>query len=199
MIQNPKIKYIGVHHTASSRMSGRNQLNAVDTYHKNKNWGTVKSPFVQDHPSSLGWYVGYNYFVDVDGTVTNTRAVGEETIANVGHNCDTEGTCDTVSICVAGDFNQELLNDSEILSLRTLIRECQTKYPQAQVVFHRDLQPGRTCAGILFTKEYMDIRILEKGIKKLDKTDAEKKIEIGKLMEYVSLLRKLKELLTRKK
>jgi len=150
MIQNPPIKQYAIHHTAVSRNRQAIQLFAVNRYHQGK-WNAK---------SSLGWYVGYNYFIDVDGTTTNTRAVGEETIANVGHNCDVEARCDTISICLAGDFNKQLLTDAQVNALRKLIQKLQQTYPSIEATFHRDIQANRTCPGVLYTMQYHKERVL---------------------------------------
>ena len=51
-------------------------------------------------PSTLGKYAGYNFIIDPkDLSVTQHRAIGEETAAQQGHNFD------TVSICVIGNYS----------------------------------------------------------------------------------------------
>lgn len=147
--------------------------------------------------SSYGWDGAYNRFVDVDGSRTKMRAIGEETIANKGHNCDVFDRCDTISVCVAGDFNNELLNDKEIHSLREEIRELKELYPNAEVVFHKDIQPNRTCAGKLFTQDYLHNRILREKIEELDPEDKKKSDEIKKLQDKIRTLEKLVVLLKR--
>lgn len=197
VFQNPPIKYIAIHHTAVSRASGKNQLEAVNEYHRTKNWGTASSPWYQSRPSSLGYYVGYNRFIDVDGDRTITRAIGEETIAQVGHNCDIFERCDTVSVCVAGDFNQELLNDDQIVALRTELRALQAQYPDAKLVFHSELQAGRTCAGKLFTHDYLKTRVLQEGIPEPDPQDQLKQEEIQKIMQSLSIIGQILETISK--
>lgn len=184
----PNIKQYAIHHTAAARGNGSSQLKSVNEYHRTKDWG---GGFIQTHPSSLGWYVGYNYFIDVDGTVTNTRKVGEETIANIGHNCSSDSTCDTISVCLAGDFNQELPTDAQIKSLKALIAEFEATYGKIHYTFHRLIQPGRTCPGSLFTEDYMRQAVLEKNTQTTDPVDAEKKQQIEALQrQVISLLQK---------
>ena len=145
----PTVNSIALHHTAVSRFEATSQLNAVDRYHKESGY----------NKSSLGYYVGYNYFCDVDGTITQTREIGEETMAQLGHNC-IGGSC-AISICTAGDFNRELPADEQILFLRGLLTELRLiKYPNTPVVGHRDLQADRTCPGALLTQEYINVRLL---------------------------------------
>lgn len=50
------------------------------------------------HKSTLGYYGGYNFFIQGDGFIKQFRAIGEETLAQTGYNFD------TVSICLAGNF-----------------------------------------------------------------------------------------------
>lgn len=178
MIQNPPIKQYAMHHTAVSRTKQKTQLYAVDRYHRDK-WNMR---------SSLGWYVGYNYFIDVDGTVTNTRAVGEETIANIGHNCDAESRCDTISICLAGDFNLEMPLDAQISSLRGLIAQLRLRYPNIAYTTHRAIQAARTCPGVLYTDEYHRTVVL--GVTQFpDSVDKEKQAKLDEMKKQLDWLR----------
>lgn len=178
MILNPPIKQYAIHHTAVSRTKQGTQLYAVDRYHKEK-WNMK---------SSLGWYVGYNYFIDVDGTVTNTRAIGEETVANIGHNCDVESRCDTISICLAGDFNLETPLEAQNSSLRGLIAQLRLRYQNVRYTTHRALQPSRTCPGILYTDEYHATVILGKE-QYPDATDKEKQAKLDEMKKQLDWLR----------
>lgn len=132
------MEQIALHHTSVSRSRQKYQLRAVNRYHKQK-W---------DMKSALGWYVGYNYFIDVDGTTTYTRKIGEETMAQRGHNFD------TISICLAGNFSEEYPLSKQNSSLRALMKEIKETYPSIKTTTHRAL--GDTnCPGTLFTDEYM--------------------------------------------
>lgn len=133
------MEQIALHHTAVSRSRQKYQLRAVNRYHRQK-WNMK---------SVLGWYVGYNYFIDVDGTTTYTRKIGEETMAQKGHNFD------TISICLAGNFSEEYPLSKQNSSLRVLIKEIKQRYPQIKTMTHRVLQSNRICPGTLFTDEYM--------------------------------------------
>ena len=134
-----EIKNIAIHHTAVAKGRQKYQLRAVNRYHKDK-WNMI---------SNLNWYIGYNYFIDTHGVVTNTRQIGEETMAQKGHNFD------TISICLAGNFNEEYPSWSQNASLRYLIRRLKEQYPNVNITTHRDLQENRVCPGNLFTDEYM--------------------------------------------
>jgi|TARA_R100001530_G_scaffold121199_2_gene88600 N-acetyl-anhydromuramyl-L-alanine amidase AmpD len=135
------MKYIALHHTAVK--GGAPQLYAVNRYHKGK-W---------DMKSKLGWYVGYNFFCEKDGTRTQTRKIGEETIANRGHNCDVPSRCDTISYCMAGHFDSEVPTDAQDKDFIKFIKEMKEKYPEIKVVGHRNLQANRTCPGANIKKK----------------------------------------------
>lgn len=171
--------YIAIHHTAVKN-TGTPQLNAVNKYHKGK-WNMK---------SRLGYYVGYNYFIDVTGRVTQTRAWTEETIANKGHNCDVPERCDTISICLADDYNvTREIKKVQADALDDLIADIKKSYPEIKVVGHRDLQTGRTCPGAhIGNFHFTDWN----SIQAADSEDSEK---ARKIKELQSLLDKLMKLL----
>jgi len=198
VIQNPPIVQYAIHHTASFQ-NGRPQIYAVNRFHKNKNWGTEANPWYQPNPGTTGWWVVYNYFIDVDGTIYNTRVVGEETLANRGHNCDIRERCDTISICLAGDFNAQTPTNAQVVSLRKLIKKLEQDYPTIGWVFHKDIQNGRTCPGRLYTHDFHRNVVLQENIDEPDDEDAIKKAQIAQLQKLVDQLRVLLAKLWRKR
>lgn len=74
-ISPTEVDAIVIHHTAVPRTNGK-QFYRMEQYHK-KRWG---------RKSQMGYYLGYNGFIDVNGKFTQTRALGEETMANKGYN-----------------------------------------------------------------------------------------------------------------
>ena len=104
------LRFRALHNTAVSYSDVKNQLWRVNNHHMRKyNMNTM-----------LGFYVGYNGFIDTDGTFTQTRLIGEETAAIVGHNCDRPTTCDTVSFCGAFNGDKEVLNQAQRKPLKKL-------------------------------------------------------------------------------
>jgi hypothetical protein len=87
------MKYVAMHHSGGL---------ANDKYAPSQHlkWENINEAHRQrwNFKSSLGFYGGYNFFVEKDGTIKEFRAIGEETAAQLGHNFD------TISICVAGNF-----------------------------------------------------------------------------------------------
>jgi len=168
------MKYVAIHHTAVSNNTQPLQLWAVNRYHQGK-WNMK---------SSRGWYVGYNYFVERGGVLTLTRSIGEETIANKGHNCDIPERCDTISICMAGDFNKELPTKEQQQTVKKLIKTLTDTYQDIEIKGHRDLQANRTCPGLLITDGF-----LKDLAKEEPPEDAEKAQQIAELQSKLDYAR----------
>jgi len=87
------ISYLALHHSGGV---------ANDIYAKSQHldWMHIDSAHKQrwNFKSSLGYYGGYNFYIESNGKYTQFRAVGEETAAQIGYNFN------TVSICMAGNF-----------------------------------------------------------------------------------------------
>lgn len=174
------MKYLAIHHTAVSRDKQSSQLMPVNRYHKGK-W---------NFKSSLGWFVGYNYFIDVNGSLTYCRKIGEETIAQKGHNLD------TISVCLAGNFNSELPNDKQVSRLQAFLKDTVKRNIGIEITYHRKLQANRTCPGKLFNDEYMS-RVILKEETVPDPEDKEKSEQILKLSTQLdTLIALIKKLLS---
>jgi len=132
---NPK--YIIVHHSGGT---DDNPLQDSSNY-------TV-AQCNQDHKvrfnmlSSLGYYVGYTYFISKSGTITQTRKDTEEGAHTIGHNSD------SIGICLAGNFDATLPTDAQKESLRDLLQNKMKKYniPVSNIVPHRHFA-HKTCYG----------------------------------------------------
>ena len=162
-----------IHHTAVSHALQATQLYAVNRYHK-QNFNMA---------SRTGWYVCYNDFIDVSGTTTHTRDYDEEACAVVGHNCDIQARCDTISVCVAGNFDIEYPTQAERVALVSYIERMRARYPNIFVTFHNKLQAERTCPGALFTNDYL--RGLQTPPADLAKTEVER---LGKQLDTLRAL-----------
>lgn len=135
---NPAISTIVLHHTAVSRASQPLQGDSVDSYHKSQ----------CNMVSELGFYTGYNFFAEPTGKRTQTRKIGEETIAQVGNNCDVASRCGMISYCMAGDFRKEKPTQFQVDDFVKFVNEVRAIYPNAIIKQHKDVQPSRTCAEL---------------------------------------------------
>jgi len=134
----PNTTTIVLHNTAVSRMVQTLQFDAVNNHHKRK-WNML---------SALGFYTGYNFFCEPTGKRTQTRLVGEETIAQIGNNCDVPSRCGMISYCMAGYFKVEKPTQFQVDDFIAFIREVQVTYPDVVLKQHKDVYPSRTCAEL---------------------------------------------------
>jgi len=129
----PDPRYIIIHHGA-----GDWDFETVNRSHKNK-WGFV---------SSLGYYIGYQYFIEFDGRVYQGRRDNEEgahTVGDVAHYYNRN----SIGICLQGNMEIEEPTTNQLSSLKSLINKKKQEYQisNERVYGHRELQatlcPGR--------------------------------------------------------
>lgn len=72
--------------------------------------------------STLGWYVGYQYFIDKNGRVTQCRADDEEGAHTIGFNTS------SIGICLAGNFDSTIPTHEQVTSLELLMGGLIAKY-----------------------------------------------------------------------
>lgn len=139
-----KPQYLIVHHTggtdADPRADTSNQkFEVVDDWHRQK-W---------NFKSSLGHYIGYQYFIDKTGKVTQGRADTEEGAHTIGKNNS------SIGICLAGNFDVTKPTQAQIDALKALLKEkmAQFNIPLANVVPHRTFAV-KTCYGSLLSDSW---------------------------------------------
>lgn len=127
------MKYIVVHHTGVSRSINPNQWKATNDYHKSK-WGMK---------SKLGYYGGYNFQIEADGTVGQYREIGEETVAATGYNFN------SIHICLTGNFDIELPTEAQKISLKKLLERYTKEYWifPSNIIPHRATGANKSCYG----------------------------------------------------
>lgn len=172
MTKKQPIKFLCIHHTSVSYETQPAQFYAVNRYHKER-WGMK---------SKLGYYTGYNYFIGTNGCLTQTREVGEETMAVIGHNFD------SIHICLAGNFNVDYPVDEQKKTLVDFITDTLDEYPDIEIKLHKEMQENRTCPGLWFDRRYLQNNIL-------NRIDREDKNKADKIKELSGILDRLRELL----
>ena len=130
-------QYLVIHHTggidANPLADSSNQtFEIVDAYHKQL-WNFV---------SSLGHYIGYQYFIDKTGKLTQGRADTDEGAHTIGYNLKSLG------ICLAGNFDATLPTQAQIDTLKTILSQKSLQYsiPLEKIVPHRTFAV-KTCYG----------------------------------------------------
>lgn len=92
--------------------------------------------------SSLGFYVGYHYYISKDGTVKQARADTDEGAHTIGYNTQSLG------VCLAGNFDLTLPTKAQVDSLTKLLQEKSKFYSLTPefILPHRRFA-NKTCYG----------------------------------------------------
>jgi hypothetical protein len=131
-----------VHHEAPPKPVKGDRFDSVNDYHRRK-W---------NFRSSLGYYVGYHYFIEKTGKVRQARAESE-----AGAHCK-EKFCNytSIGICLAGNFDIELPTPEQIESLKKLLKDICNRYkiPASRIFPHRFYAPYKSCYGKLLANDW---------------------------------------------
>ena len=112
-----EIKFCAIHHAGGNFYNPRASsidmtAEQVNSAHKNvPDWIGYSA-----HLSSLGFYGGYNIFIDKTGKWTQFRKLGEETLAQKKYNLN------TFSICLAGNNLVEPHTEAQKQTLKTILK-----------------------------------------------------------------------------
>ena len=108
-----------IHHAA-----GNLDFSGVNELHKQK-WG---------FKSSLGWYVGYTYFIEFTGKVFQARKETEEGAHTKGYNKQ------SIGICLQGDGTQRDFTPAQYTSLKELVdrKMLEYKIPKIKLFGHQN-------------------------------------------------------------
>lgn len=135
MTNNPK--YIIVHHCGGSDANpfldtSNQSFEVVNEYHRQ----------LWNFKSSLGYYIGYQYYIDKSGKVTQGRSDTEEGAHTIGKNNE------SIGICVAGNFDLTFPTPKQTEALKSLIGDKMKQYGISinNVVPHRAFAV-KTCYG----------------------------------------------------
>ena len=171
----PTIKNIGIHHAGGlgndNFASTQNlTIESIDKGHQTR-WPTFPSR-LKNPKTGKSWFVGYNLVIIANGDLIQTRPLGAETAAQVGHNFD------TVSICVVGNFMKkangqpvDVMTPAQLNTLTNLLKKlvapkwdnlglvlepgCTFDLNSQRIYPHRILQPNHTdCNGTYYPDDW---------------------------------------------
>jgi len=126
-----------LHHTASPLNT---KVGDVDRWHKTRNFPR----------SRRGYFVGYHYFIEQNGFVTQTRDHNEEGAHTIGQNRR------SIGICLAGNFNLEYPTKEQIKALTQLLTALRKEIGDLPARPHRHY--ARTdCFGTNLPDNYFDV------------------------------------------
>lgn len=156
-------EYLIVHHTGGTDAdpladTSEHTFAIVDAWHKQLGWGKI----------------GYHYFIDKTGLLTQGREDSEEGAHTIGYNLKSLG------ICLAGNFDVTMPTQAQINTLQKLLNDKQKQYsvPLEKIVAHRCFS-SKTCYGklladdwarklIVVNKPKSKLRIIIEELEKLD-------------------------------
>lgn len=134
-------EFIVLHHTANPKQEP--QFDSVNAYHKSR-----KFP-----KSSLGFYVGYHYFIGFEGTIKVARAEWE-----TGAHCDARlMNIRGIGIGLAGNFTKVAPNEAQIQALTILVKDIARRndIPNERILNHRDCK-ATACPGMDLVKVVLE-------------------------------------------
>ncbi len=159
-------KWLIVHHTETQGQT----FEQINEYHRQK-W---------DFPSSLGFYIGYHYFIDIDGQVRQGRADADEGAHCIGYNLK------SIGVCLNGNFDITTPTIPQINSLKKLLLELALKYKitNDKIVPHRRFCSTKTCYGKNLSDTWASDLVKNENLT-VQKTLSEKLLDI--LMKLLKL------------
>lgn len=105
--------------------------------------------------------IGYNFIIDLDGTVENGRPLNID-----GAHCNTKGFSGasynkhSIGICYIGGLDSsgktaDTRTDAQKKALRDLVAKCCKEYQIIELLGHRDTSPDLDCSGEVEPAEYI--------------------------------------------
>lgn len=113
----------------------------IDSWHRQRGFKRT-APVGQPHLP----HIGYHYVIDVDGTVTEGRSLGEIGAHVAGSNAR------SVGICLVGT---DRFTPAQWSALYTLRDDLRSGFPGARWVGHRDYSPDKNGDGVIEPWEFI--------------------------------------------
>ena len=138
-------KRIIFHHSADS--TELHQFEKINRYHR-----SLAFP-----RSSLGYYIGYHYLIEQDGTLKKAREENEIGAHDTGENSNSLG------ICLAGNFNLHTPKIAATETAAALIKDIRTRWPIPVTRFepHR-FDDDTDCPGTLIPDNWLGVEYLKR-------------------------------------
>jgi len=128
-------------HCDGLRPNQHNSVKKIDDYHKSKGWKGI----------------GYHFWVNRQGEVFTGRRLEEVGAHVVGHNSHSIGICYEGGLNAAGK-EVDTRTPKQIRALRKKLEELHRLFPNALIVGHHDLNPGKKCPCFDAVSEYWNLQ-----------------------------------------
>lgn len=134
-----KINHIIIH--CSATRAGKNiHLEDIDRWHRQQGWMSC----------------GYHYVIELDGTIRQGRPESQPGAHCLGHNYDSIGVCYVGGLDTSGR-PCDTRTPAQKASLLHLLRDLRTRYPDASILAHHDLNSNKDCPCFNVADEYRDM------------------------------------------
>lgn len=127
---NRKATNLIIIHCAATRPSQDIGAKEIDEWHRRKGYLSI----------------GYHHVIRRDGTIEPGRSLQEIGAHASGHNAE------SVGVCLVGGVSENNVNKPEnnftpaqMNTLTALVADLKAAFPQARVIGHRDVNPGKAC------------------------------------------------------
>lgn len=174
-----KVNEIIIHHTGGT-VSDPKADTSHHTFEQVNEWHRMDPNVWLGYYSSLGYSIGYHYFIDKEGKTTQGRAHTDEGAHTKGHNRTSLG------ICVAGNFDVTFPTKAQEDALKRLLLTLNDMYPNAPIIPHRHFAQ-KSCYGSRLADSWAADLIKQKDAPSVCQAE---KDEIVKLKEEVSMWKK---------
>lgn len=99
--------------------------------------------------------IGYHYVIYRDGTIHQGRKESEVGAHARGYNANSIGVCYIGGLARDGKTTKDTRTQAQRDALVRLLRELVIRYPDAEILGHRDLSPDKNGDGIVSPNEYI--------------------------------------------
>lgn len=164
-----KVEYLIIHHSGISNQVNSNQLKAINKYHKS----------LWNFKGSYKWYIGYHYFINRKGKITQTRAD-----IDVGaHLYQKKMNYKSLGICLQGNFEIEKPEPKQIYALRDLLRKLVRLHSlnKNKIMFHNQYS-NTACPGKNMDLNFVRSLASKNVIPDIENEKTNQKIEILKTL-----------------
>lgn len=133
------------HHSADP--TTEHQFNKINEYHRQRDFPV----------SSLGFYVGYHWLIEYDGTLKQARKETEIGAHDTGENLN------SIGICLAGDFGKSLPSEAQAATAALLVSQIRAKWniPLTRFEPHR-IDDDTSCPGFRLPDNWLIKQYLER-------------------------------------
>ena len=112
----------------------------------NRAGSTLRMADIDRYHRSLGWRgCGYHYVIPIDGTIEQGRREAQVGAHCKNHNAHSIGVGYVGGLAADGKSPQDTRTAAQKRALKWLLRNLRSRYPNALVVGHCDLDPRKPC------------------------------------------------------